>query len=536
MLLSKLASRTPAPPRAAALERGLNALIALIVIVRLAWIFSALLRGDHVPLRLAQDDFYYYLRPAQNLAWHHRSVFFGNTLTNGYHPLYFALLTLMSVFVHTLRGVFRFLWVLDTVSAAAIFLLTRQLFRRMSSHATLASGLLANALATLMVSLCYTQICDQMEVTLALPLGFAFLLAGFARSEELTPRRTAAMGLLGGLTFLARLDAGLLIFLLVLGMLFSQPFRAALKPANIAAFAVACLPLPLLYFGLNVHYFHALLPVSGMAKELHRGHAMSVLLPASFSGTSKVLVEAALATGVLAIALRERLFSREKVFLFAVLVTPFLFYGLEMLISDWPVWNWYFYALRFSATGTLLLAIAMLDRWLPSSGGKRVRTISASPLSAGVLCVLTLAVLLRAHYKVDHWMTEIQHAAGVLDTFAETHPGVYAMGDRAGMFAITTPNPVLQTEGLVMDRAYLQHIKAQDDLRSVLAGYGVNYFVAFVFKSNFRNQFVKGCFRAMEPSIAGPSALRMRSTFCGPPLFQFPGFDGRYVVYPILPR
>ena len=140
-----------------------------------------------------------------------------------------------------------------------------------------------------------------------------------------------------------------------------------------------------------------------------------------------------------------------------------------------------------------------------------------------------------ANYKVDVWMVEIQHAAGLLDEFAATHPGVYAMGDRAGMFAITTPNPVLQTEGLVMDKAFLAHIRHQDELRSTLEGYGVNYYVAFVFTRNKYQQFKNGCFIGLEPSIAGPDALRMHGVFCEPPLYRFAGFDGEYLIFQIRP-
>ena len=84
-----------------------------------------------------------------------------------------------------------------------------------------------------------------------------------------------------------------------------------------------------------------------------------------------------------------------------------------------------------------------------------------------------------------------------------------------------------------MDRVYLQHIRAQEDLRSVLSRYGVNYYVAFVFDKNEGWQLNRSCLHAMEPSIAGPDALRMRSDFCGMPLFQFSGTDGEYLIYPV---
>ncbi len=531
MQLSKAASVTAQEPRESRFStRTLNLAIALLVVGRCAWVFGALLRSPDLPLRLAQDDFYYYLKPAQNLAWFHQSTAFQHVLTNGYHPLYFALLACVSVFVRTLPGIFRFLWVLDTLSATAVFFLTRRLFARVGSL------LLANALAVLMAALCLTQICDQMEVTLALPIGFAFLLAAFAEPEQLTPRRSALMGILGALTFLARLDAGLLVFFYLLGMLCSREYRAAFTPKNIGSFLATCLPLPSLYFWSNEHFFGTLLPISGIAKELRHGRVPSVLLPASFSGTTEALVNVAVITAVLGWTLRHYLHAREKVFLLAVVTTPFVFYGLEMVISDWPVWNWYFYILRFVAAGCGVLLCVVVSRSVLPSRYPRLKAIAQGRGLPAVLCCAALFKLFIANYNVDHWMVEIQHAAGILDQFADAHPGVYAMGDRAGMFQITTANPVLQAEGLVMNRAYLEHIRAQDDLRSVLASYGVNYYVAFVFKHNYRTELKDGCLHAMEPSIAGPSSLRMRSTFCETPVFQFSGFDGKYLVYRINSR
>ena len=49
-----------------------DVLVATVVILRCAWLFSALLRSRQLPLSLAEDDFYYYLLPAQNFAWYER--------------------------------------------------------------------------------------------------------------------------------------------------------------------------------------------------------------------------------------------------------------------------------------------------------------------------------------------------------------------------------------------------------------------------------------------------------------------------------
>ena len=514
---------------AAGFTRTINLITTVLVAVRCAWIFAAPLRSGDLPLRFAQDDFFYYLKPAQNLAWFHRSTFDGSTLTNGYHPLYFALCVGMSFFARTIPAIFRSLWVVDTVSATAIFLLTRRLFSRINS------AVLSNAFAITVTILCVPLICDQMEITLALPLGFAFLLTGFVHGRELTVRRAAALGILGALTFLARLDAGILVALYATGTLCTQEYRRALTPKCVASFLGAGLPLPLLYFWINEHFFGTLLPISGRAKQLRHSWKPSILLPASFNGISELLLNVALITAILAWALRKHLRPREKVFLFAVLATPFLFYFLEMLVSDWPIWNWYFYDLRFAASGGLMLAGILLSRHILTLEFPRLQALLESDKIAFAFEGIALLVLFLMHYKIDHWMVEIQHAAETLTRFEREHPGKYAMGDRAGMFATLASSPVLQTEGLVMDQAYLRHIRAQDDLRSVLASYGVNYYVMFVFERNYPWQLHHGCVEALEPSIAGPDSYRIRSDFCEAPIYQFDGMDGRYLIYRINP-
>ena len=524
MRLSRSSSSVPTQEHGGLLLERIDLIATLLVVGRCLWIFSTPLRSGDLPLRFAQDDFYYYLKPAQNLALLHRSTFDGATLTNGYHPLYFALITVISLFVHTIPGIFRVLWLLDTVSATGIFLLTRKIFARVTST------LLANGLAIATTALCIPLLCDQMEVTLALPLGFAFLCVGFVDAGELTRRWSVGLGFLGALTFLARLDAGLLVFLYAVALLCTREFRQRLSPGILLGFVAGVLPLPVIYLWLNLHFFGTLLPVSGMAKQMRHGHRLSLLLPGSFNGTSELFLCVAIAAAVFAWAFRRFLQARERIFLFAVLATPFLFYGLEMAVSDWPIWNWYFYDLRFSAAGAFLLVAVVASR-LPLPTALSSENTPLGGLVGWALMACASFVLCVQHYKVDHWMVEIQHAADVLDRFAATHPGKYAMGDRAGMFAVGTSSPVLQTEGLVMDRAYLNHIRAGDDLRSVLASYGVSYYVAFVFKTNLRWQWQGNCLHAMEPSIAGPDSLRMRSTFCQPPLLTFPGFDGEYFIY-----
>lgn len=507
---------------------SLDSCIAVLASARFAWIFSAPLRSRQGLLRFAEDDFYYYLKIAHSFAWQHRITAFEQVWTNGFHPLYLVLLTSVCIFVRTLDGIYRFLWLLDTASAAAIFLLTRRIFARLTNR------LLANALALAIAYLCIPLICCQMEVTLALPLGFAFLLAGFAEPGKIGPRRAALMGLLAALTFLARLDAALIVLCYVAGFFAVREYRRSLTRAAAISFVLTALPLPLLYLWCNYHFFGTLLPVSGLAKELRTTNLPSLLLFRFFTQPNRLLLLATMLGSGLTVLLWKRLSAREKVLLCASLLDPLVFYGLQCFVSDWPVWPWYFYALRFASVGIAMCCLALVRPALTFRSA-RLRLLAQSPALATLLLVTVGIKLAEATYTVNPWMVEIEHASGMLQAFAETHRGVYAMGDRAGMFLITTANPVLQVEGLTMDKAYLAHMRKQENLRSVLAAYGVNYYVSFVSARRQDSEFRDGCFQAVEPAVAGPTSMHMRSQFCGLPLYQFTGFDGIYVIYSVLP-
>ncbi len=468
----------------------------------------------------AEDDFYYYLKTAQNFAAGRGSTFDGSTQTNGYHPLYFLLLAAVSRFIRGIRGVFAFLWLLDTASAVVIFCAARRIVLR-----TVRDVVLAQVLGVLAMLPCLATISMQMETTLALPLGFVLLDLACVAPERYTARRCASLGLVSGLLVLARLDGAFLILLLLGGLLLVPGMRTVFRPVTVASFAVAALPLPVLYFRSNLHYFHIFLPISGLAKELRHGWLPDpAILRPSFSGFTLLIFAVACLAGVGAVLMRRRLRPEETLLCFAAMLMPVALYGTELVISDWKLWPWYMYATRYAFFASLVVVAVLLrsvcihTRWI-----------------APALLVCALLALARTRYKIDPAMMDIEKESEQLNAFASTHPGRYAMGDRAGMFGFRSASPLLQAEGLMMDRAYLQHIRDEDDLRSTLARYGTKYYIAYVFDTDATRKLRDGCFAAEEPSNAGRYALRMRSTLCDPPVYTLKANDGMYLVYALRP-
>jgi hypothetical protein len=88
------------------------------------------------------------------------------------------------------------------------------------------------------------------------------------------------------------------------------------------------------------------------------------------------------------------------------------------------------------------------------------------------------------------------------------------MGDRSGTPGYMVSSPMIQLEGLMMDRAYLDRLRIQPPLDSVLRECG-KYYVSS------EATFNDGCYRTREPLQAGPDSARMIGIFCQQPIAIF---------------
>jgi len=112
-----------------------------------------------------------------------------------------------------------------------------------------------------------------------------------------------------------------------------------------------------------------------------------------------------------------------------------------------------------------------------------------------------------------------------LHAFEATHPGIYAMGDRGGKAGYLLDNPMVQVEGLVMDKDFLEHMRRAEDLHTVLRDYNVRYYIATA------HHPFSGCFEAVEPYQAGPASPTMKGEFCSDPVARYQHADVITLVY-----
>lgn len=148
------------------------------------------------------------------------------------------------------------------------------------------------------------------------------------------------------------------------------------------------------------------------------------------------------------------------------------------------------------------------------------------------LGVLAAAVVLvwGTGWKVNSGQLAVYQTAAALAEFEKAHPGIYAMGDRAGKVGYLMQNPVVQLEGLVMDKDYLAFMKRSAPLGEVLRHYRADYYVGS------SHEAFGQCFTAVEPYQSGPRSPRIVGEFCQPPVARF-NFGGvETLVYKVSGR
>lgn len=493
------------------LVRSIAAFVFVLLIFRLAQPFFAASSW----MEYVQDDFYYYLKVGQNIAHGHGSTFNGIVPTNGYHPLWEMLVAALSVFSSSPHAILGFQAVMIFGATLATFLLSMRLF-------DLGNVRLLTALAlSLWVTLYSLRIFIQgMEVTLTVPLILALIVCALDSSRWLAGFwHSFTFGLLAACTVLSRLDSIILVGLLGLCLLLQPGIRKSLGVAEFAGVGLGLLPV-LFYILSNQILFQTWLPVSGMAKQLKQGSSPSLnplrIMHLNSPGYLLVFLPIPLALLLLPWAAKHLTRLQQAVY-GAVLIFPFIYFSILSLRSDWPSWGWYLYSLRTGVCVSFLIfcCVPAIRHFLQRNA-----------VTYGLLTVFLLGWLT---WKWPSQTPELYAASIDLGNFSNTHPGIYAMGDRSGSAGYLISSPLIQTEGLMMDRNYLNELRSGHPLRQVLADYHVRYYVGS------STTPVQGCFQAVEPSQAGPASPHLTDNLCEKPVATFV-HDGRYtMVYDLAP-
>jgi hypothetical protein len=311
---------------------------------------------------------------------------------------------------------------------------------------------------------------------------------------------------------LSRLDSGLLLGLLFL--LDVLPHGDSMKQRlwNGMIFLLGLWPL-VAYAASNKLVFDTWLPISGTAKELRENYVPSVDAMLSFAGRLLAWKQPVYAicmvltvAAIVLLLMKKRESPDGYVGLFwAVALFPWVHFLTVVTLSDWMVWPWYVYPWPIAGVMAAIVLLRPLEqesRWAVPCFG-----------FALLLLALDAGYLVHASRVED----ELTYLAGEdIAAFAVTHPGIYGMGDRAGAPAYLSKVPIVQLEGLMMDRDYLDNIRTEKNLKGVLFDYHVRYYVA-----TGATVDAAGCYLVREPAQAGADSLAMRATLCEKPVARF---------------
>lgn len=415
--------------------------VAWLIVV---WAWSAL------HLAMTVDDTYYYFKTAFHVSRGVGSTFDGINPTDGYHPLWLALLAVM---FKPLSGDFVLLTrVAFTMQIAMIWLGGVWLARlREAGGPKLLWALalvIANPFAAKIV------LCGQ-ETALQFMLSSAALVLWWSMrgaSDGDSPKRWAALGLVCSLAALARLDnvffcAALLAMPVVLP---SDRERAAGLAARIKASAIG---MAVFAAGLGAflvyHFvtFHHLMPVSGAIKEHLDADEVAPIAARAAAGALAL-------AGIAGIWLAAR---RWKSPVFVLLAPPVAAasavaiynFGLRGEMSPQLVRIWYlepYLLVGVLAIGAVLGTVQPRPRWLTN-----VLAIGIGVWAAG--CLFSW------RYRVDQRSYNLYEAATRCSTWVETHDvGAIGAAWDAGFAAAFTQKPVMNLDGLINSWAYKDYL------------------------------------------------------------------------------
>jgi hypothetical protein len=408
------------------------------------------------------DDAFYYFVVAQHIVHDGRSTFDGFTLTNGYHPLWMALLALQ---YKALGQSLLLTRCMEFLLGGAALLLTLLFVR------------LPNVILSILFTLGFFAILNRVALNGMETALFVccFGLFTYVSTSRLAENRSSGVieGLLAGAVIASRIDAVVFVLPQMLLMAKSWTRRSA------ALFTV--LLCGAVYAAFDRYYFGIALPISGEIKSLG-GLQVNRILFHFLQDLHDPIVQFCYATVVLFLIALIFLKKQQPYTYRPLLLAFVLGYAVYMLrlafLSSWVIWKWYDYPF-------LIGYIACAPSLLVMGGAyfQRPRVYrQLLPATAAVALVVVLFVFYRGHsHPPSARLEEVPPTDGdVSNTVLTTLDGArVAMGDRAGSFAYHYPGSVNQLEGLMNDARYLRTLRSKADVRQLLCERDIRFVVAY---------------------------------------------------------
>jgi hypothetical protein len=435
------------------------------------------------------DDAYYYFVPAQNFVQTGVMSFDGEIVTNGFHPLWMGIVTAV-VWLNDGQLDDKFSFAILLISV--LFHLLGVLFVFLTGRALKASRISILLAMTVYFTLGLAYLFDGMETPVWLCTMTIFLWYLVRSPWPLLGRQSVVLGLIASLLVLARIDMALLV--LVVLMTPALLDKKALGQ-SVRRYLLFALGGSLLVLYMAVSYVEAglLFPVSGLAKGLKTSLLPSLASIAdviAYSWDRKSILLSMILSIVGIVSLTKLWRSggsrddKHALTLLIGMLFPFLFIAVHLFRSDWELWGWYYNPFYIAAT----LSVFAVDRYLVKE-----RVNLRRPAGIVALVLITGLIGMRVYQETNNpYESLFVGEAKTINAFIQDHPGRYGMGDYAGHVGFISAEPVFQLEGLMLDREFLQMIRAEKPLLEILDVYDLDYYIAY---------------RKEHPAISGADSL-----------------------------
>lgn len=414
------------------------------------------------PWAFIADDSLFYLQVARNVIRQGSSTFNSVTLTNGYHPLWLAILLPVGWLAQSAWTGVRVALILDSILMLGACLLAYRLLRKAGlRYPWIAAVVLLATLGSLGTYL------SEAHLFAVMCLGFFNLLQDYL-AGNITHRQAAVLGGVLALCVLTRLDAIFLAGCVFAFMLFR--FRnCSIISVSLVTFLVIFLP----YLGWNYLTFGHLTPISGAIHSTFPQIA-GQLVTLGFTGGA--LLAAAYIVLPVALQLRQQVYSQ---FVLLGLAGASLQVVYTVLFTQGRHYHWYWTLLMICVS----LGFGLLGDWL--AGKRKIRKFLIGARLHPVLSALiflfiflgsALVMPVLRSVRQGDVNAQLMQAPQFLDRILPPNQ-IVAVDDSPGIIALWSNQRILPLDGLMSDYQFQDRLVEQGVERT-LQHYRVCYFAS----------------------------------------------------------
>lgn len=426
------------------------------------------------------DDFYYYLVTAKNFIELGFPTFDTINLTNGFQPLWFLVITLLTYILGdgVIFNTAIFL-VIGSLSLLVFFESKKYLIKQgYSEEASLFIGSLISFL---------TLFFSKGGMEIALVNYFIILSLSFL---DKNPLIFCAFLFL---TLLSRLDS---IWIITLLLIYYVIINYKKNLYGLILFPL----LTLFYIFFNLLIFGSFIPDSGAAKSLNKiltfnTETFDFLFIQDSYGYNFISILFLL--NVASILLLFFKVKRESyIFIFSIII----FFITHSLRSPWKLWDWHFYYFSFSTPFILYEFLKIIKNHF-----------RYFYYCTGIFFVVTFSFLLFKDYNLsnDHSLNLSKKISNYYKT--NNNYNIFAMGDMAGKVSFLLKKPVIQLEGLVSGNIIIEMIDKQKSLCDIFKKFNVDIYLTNTVVKNDLN------YEVYEPTQAGKNGKKVSAFIKGEP-------------------